>query len=437
MIVVFFSLASALTLLPAVLSLVGTRIDAGRIVRQRTGPASHDGLWARLARTVMARPVVTLIPTLGLLVLLGLPFWHAEVSSPDATILPRDVPSRDGLQVLVDEFGAGEVSPFVLALTSPTSVFDDDNVRAVNDLVRSVRGNPNVVRVQGFAAFEEEVTPEQAVVLVDLQRRAADAGLGGRFDQFASERTALILVYAEGFANADSNKRILTDLRAYAPAGDLELYVGGGTAEIVDVVDEMYAQFPWAVALIVVATYLVLLMLFRSVLLPLKAIAMNTLSILASYGALVWVFQDGNLSGLLRFESLGYVEASLPIIMFCVLFGLSMDYEVFLLSRIREEWEVSGDNRESVAVGLQRSGQIITSAALIVVVVTASFVSADVILVKALGLGIAIAVFLDATVVRALLVPATMRLLGDWNWWIPKRLERVLPDRSLFEEKIA
>ena len=164
---------------------------------------------------------------------------------------------------------------------------------------------------------------------------------------------------------------------------------------------------------------------------------MNTLSILASYGALVWVFQDGHLSGLLRFESLGYVEASLPIIMFCVLFGLSMDYEVFLLSRIREEWELSGDNRESVAIGLQRSGQIITSAALIVVVVTASFVSADVILVKALGLGIAIAVFLDATIVRALLVPATMRLLGDWNWWIPKRLERALPARSLFEEEIA
>ena len=123
--------------------------------------------------------------------------------------------------------------------------------------------------------------------------------------------------------------------------------------------------------------------------------------------------------------------------MFCVLFGLSMDYEVFLLSRIREEWEISGDNQASVAIGLQRSGQIITSAALIVVVVTASFVSADVILVKALGLGIAIAVFLDATIVRALLVPATMRLLGDWNWWIPKRLERVLPARSLFEEKIA
>jgi RND superfamily putative drug exporter len=196
----------------------------------------------------------------------------------------------------------------------------------------------------------------------------------------------------------------------------------------------MYSQFPRAVALIVAATYLVLLMLFRAVLLPLKAILMNILSIMASYGALVWVFQDGNGSSLLGFDRLGFVEASLPIIMFCVLFGLSMDYEVFLLSRIREEWDRTHDNNRSVAVGLQRSGRIITSAALIVVVVTASFVSADVILIKALGLGIALAVLLDATVVRALLVPATMRLLGNWNWWLPKPLARIVPSHSLAEE---
>jgi RND superfamily putative drug exporter len=181
-------------------------------------------------------------------------------------------------------------------------------------------------------------------------------------------------------------------------------------------------------AAIVLSTYLILLMLFRSVVLPIKAILMNVLSILASYGALVWIFQDGNLHEVLGFTPQGFVEASLPVIMFCVLFGLSMDYEVFLLSRIQEEWERSGDNDRAVAVGLQRSGQIITSAALIVVVVTASFVSADVVLIKALGLGIALAVTLDATIVRALLVPATMKLLGRWNWWIPGWLDRVLPD---------
>jgi RND superfamily putative drug exporter len=244
----------------------------------------------------------------------------------------------------------------------------------------------------------------------------------------------MVLAFTRSYANSDENKALLAQSRDHEVGGDMSLLVDGGTAEIVDVVDAMYGQFPKAIALIVLATYLVLLVLFRAVLLPLKAIAMNTLSILASYGALVWIFQDGHLSSLLRFEPLGFVEASLPIIMFCVLFGLSMDYEVFLLSRVREEWERTGDNTHSVALGLQRSGRIITSAALIVVVVTASFVSADVILIKALGLGIALAVFLDATIVRALLVPATMRLLGRWNWWMPSWLGRILPAHKLTDE---
>jgi RND superfamily putative drug exporter len=203
--------------------------------------------------------------------------------------------------------------------------------------------------------------------------------------------------------------------------------VNGGTAEIVDAVDVLYGDFPLAIAIIIAATYLALLVQFRSILLPLKAVIINTLSIVASYGALVFVFQDGHFSGLLGFTPLGFVEAALPVLMFCLLFGVSMDYEVFLLSRMREVWDQTGDNREAVALGLARSGRIITGAALIVVVVTASFVSAEVVIIKALGLGIAIAVAIDATIIRALLVPATMRLLGHLNWWAPKFVLRALP----------
>jgi RND superfamily putative drug exporter len=155
---------------------------------------------------------------------------------------------------------------------------------------------------------------------------------------------------------------------------------------------------------------------------------MNTLSITAAFGALVWVFQDGNLSRLLGFRPLGFVETTLPVILFCVLFGLSMDYEVFLLTRMKEAWERTGNNAEAVAQGLERSGRIVTSAAVIVVVVAGSFVFADIVLIKALGLGVALAVAIDATIVRALLVPATMRLLGTWNWWLPARLARLLRD---------
>jgi RND superfamily putative drug exporter len=173
------------------------------------------------------------------------------------------------------------------------------------------------------------------------------------------------------------------------------------------------------VLIVGLTTYILLLLLFRSIVLPLKAILMNTLSILASYGALVVIFQDGFLHQLLGFTPLGFVEASSPILLFCSLFGLSMDYEVFLLSRVQEAFWQTGDNTRAVALGLQRSGGIITSAAVIVVVVSACFATADMILVKALGLGMALAVILDATLVRGLLVPATMRLLGDWNWWLP------------------
>src|SRR4029077_15716215 len=176
--------------------------------------------------------------------------------------------------------------------------------------------------------------------------------------------------------------------------------------------------------LIVALSYVTLFTLFRSVILPLKAILMDSLSLLASYGSLVVIFQGGWLSGLLGFQPLGYVDATLPIIMFCLLFGLSMDYEVFLLSRMKEVYDATGDNDKSVVAGLARSGQVITSAAMIVVVVSLSFVTADIVLIKALGLGTAIAVFLDATVVRGILVPAVMRLLGDANWWAPSFVRR-------------
>jgi RND superfamily putative drug exporter len=214
-----------------------------------------------------------------------------------------------------------------------------------------------------------------------------------------------------------------------APPAGVRVAVGGGAADVSDTVSRIAADFPRTGLFIVLTTYLVLFLLLRSVWLPLKAIIMNTLSITAAFGALVWVFQDGNLSRLLGFQPLGFVETTLPVILFCVLFGLSMDYEVFLLTRMKEAWQRTGDNTEAVAQGLERSGRIVTSAALIVVVVAGSFVFADIVLIKALGLGVALAVAIDATVVRALLVPATMRLLGTWNWWLPARLARLLEDR--------
>ncbi|MBL8126954.1 MAG: MMPL family transporter, partial [Chloroflexia bacterium] len=429
-IVVAWSTIAALTLLPALLAIIGRNIDRYPIRRTRNESRATHGFWVTLSGAVMKRPVAVLIPTLALLLLLGSPFRHAQISSPDATILPKGLPSREAFDALTAAFGPGEVSPFVVVIDAPGRIFSDETLGEVYALSRRIAQNPEVVRVQS-------VTPPNlpeplAIATAKLQRGLAATG-SAQGAKLANENAAVLLVYGRDLAGSDASKALLADIRGLSIAsGDIQ--VGGGTAEIVDSVAAMYADFPRAAALIVAATYLVLLLLFRSVLLPVKAILMNTLSILASYGALVWVFQDGHLDWLLGFTALGYVEASLPIILFCVLFGLSMDYEVFLLSRIREEWERTGNNAEAVAVGLQRSGRIITSAALLVVIVTASFVTADVVLIKALGFGIALAVTLDATVVRALLVPATMKLLGAWNWWLPAPLARVLPRASFIEE---
>ncbi|HEX2282895.1 MAG TPA: MMPL family transporter [Thermomicrobiales bacterium] len=435
-IVVAWSTVAALTLLPALLSVVGTRIDRFSLPWRSTNDTTRNGVWVRLSLAVMARPLAVLLPTLALLLLLGSPFLRVNISSPDATILPPDLPSRQAFDTLVSEFGAGEISPFLIVAQSetPGDLFTRVHLESIYAVGAWLADDPRVTRVQSIVP--PTLPREEAIGVAMLQRGLSRLGIGAGAGRLASDNAAVIVAYTSYLPNAEENKALLAELRAMELPG-LTLAVDGGTAEIVDVVDLMYADFPKAIALVVVATYLVLLVLFRSLLLPLKAVLMNALSILASYGALVWVFQEGNLSRFLGFTGLGFVEASLPVIMFCVLFGLSMDYEVFLLSRIREEWERTGNNTQAVAVGLQRSGRIITSAALLVVVVAGSFVTADVVLIKALGFGIALAVFLDATVVRALLVPSTMRLLGDWNWWLPSPLHRFLPARPLVEESVS
>ena len=436
-IVVLVSTLAALTLLPAVLTVIGPRIEkwpVGPLATGLTEGTSETGFWSRLAAAVMKHPVIVALLTLALLIAFGWPFTHANISSPDATILPDDLPSRQGYDLLVERYGGGEISPFVIVLESPSGeITNPGNLRFVHGLGVRIGSDSRIQRVQSAVmapGLNDHLTPAGTVKLRQLLE---GAGVKTQLGRFLSDRVAVILAYPVAPANDPRNKELLGQLREIAPPPGLDLLVGGGTAEIVDVVNAIYGDFPLVAVGIVLTTYLILMILFRSVLLPLKAILMNVASILASYGALVWIFQDGHLHELLGFTPQGFVEASLPVLLFCVLFGLSMDYEVFLLSRIQEEWEQSGSNDRAVAVGLQRSGRIISSAALIVVVVTASFVSADVVLVKALGLGIALAVALDATIVRALLVPASMKLLGAANWWMPHWLDRILPGAKPFD----
>lgn len=435
--VVFFAAAAALTLLPAVLGILGPNVERGRVLGRRGGRHEGAGFWGALSSWVMKHPIFVLVPTLSFLVALGAPFLNVNVSSPDATILPTDLESRQGFDLLTEKYGQGEISPFVIAVESTGDMTSPEARQGLYDFASWLQQQPEIVRVQSAMSYDEPATLQQANDLYAIRQQLAERGIDSRLDDLINSDVAMVLAYPRTYPNSDENKDLLTRIRDYQPDENLSILVDGGTAEIVDVVNVMYGDFPIAVAVIVIGTYLVLLLLLRSLLLPIKAIVMNTLSIVASYGALVFIFQEGHFSRVLRFEPLGYVEASLPVIMFCVLFGLSMDYEVFLLSRVKEEWERTHDNQRSVAIGLQRSGRIITSAAAIVVVVTASFVSADVIIIKALGLGIALAVLIDATIVRALLVPATMRLLGSWNWWLPGWLDRLLRKTHIEEPRLV
>ena len=436
-IVVGLAVASALTLLPAVLAIVGTRIDRLGIRRVAAKPGT-DGAWARLARWVMRRPVRVLIPTLAVILLLGSPFLHVRFNAPDSSVLPPSVPSRAAFDRLRAEFGEGEFAPIVLAIRTDGTATAPGNLAALYDYSRRLAADPAVTRVEGLVDLDPRLNLEQYRLLYN-----APAGPPDRYALTTLEATTrgnltAFTLYTAFGPNREEGKALVAVLRdpagRLAPPHGATVLVGGGAADVADVVARVRADFPRTALFIVISTYLVLFMLLRSVILPAKALLMNTLSIVASFGAMVWIFQDGNLSAILGFQPVGFVETTQPVILFCVLFGLSMDYEVFILTRTKEVWDRTRDNTEAVARGLERSGRIVTSAALVVVVVAGSFAFADIVLIKALGIGMAIAIALDATVVRALLVPATMRLLGRWNWWLPARLERFMARRPLAPE---
>ena len=449
-ITVAIAVASSVTLMPAILSLLGPRVNRLAIRRLGSGKVNERGPWARLARAVMRRPIAVALPTLALLIALGTPWLGVRFNAPDGSILPERVPSRQALDALTDAFGEGSFSPMTAAVRTDGPVTSAANIKLLYDWVQALQADPRVARVDSIVSIDPRLTLTQYQLLYSSSSFDSATPPDRYAAQILSFTTAgdltTVSITPTNGPNRPESRALVGELRAahpgsiaagtpsaITPPAGLNALIGGGAAEIVDVVDTISGEFPRTAAVVILATLLILAVLLRSIVLPIKAVVMNTLSILASFGALVWIFQEGNLSAILGFAPLGFVETTIPVILFCVLFGLSMDYEVFLLTRMREIYDRTGDNAAAVAGGLERSGRIITSAALIVVVVAGSFVFAEIVLIKALGVGVAIAVALDATIVRALLVPATMRLFGKWNWWAPRWMERLLSGRIATE----
>jgi len=388
---VLIAMLGALTVLPALLAVIGLRIDRLRVPLGRTTVARHrlprPGTWHRVGRAVMRRPVVYVAAIVPLLLVLGTPFLGVKFGPGDHRVLPVGNESRVVAERLARDFTGGGQDPIDAVVTLPSPV--------------SSTG-------PALEAYRAELSALPDVVSADV------AGAAG---------STVRIAVSHGLSNqSDEAKDLVAAIRAVPDPDGGEALVGGPTAELVDILASFSAKLPWMVGWMVGSTLLLLFLAFGSVVLPIKAVVMNTLSLTASFGALVWIFQDGHLSGPLDFTVTGWVDSAQPILILAIAFGLSMDYEVFLLSRIREEWERTGDNATSVATGLQRTGGIITSAALILAIVFAAFATSGITFIKMIGVGMVIAIAIDATVVRTLLVPASMQLLGRANWWAPAPL---------------
>jgi len=404
--VVLLALAGSILALPALLATLGYRVNALRIGRRRIERAESEGAWHRIATLVMRRPIPIATAGIIVLVLLGIPFLHANFGIPDDRVLPTSAQSRQASEILRAEFSGNSAEGFGVVLTG-SGAERLDEISEIATEISSLNG-------------------------VDRVESASGTFAGGMF-QTANESDSRFLPKNE---NSITWMSVIPDFPIASPQGEklveeirnlnlpVDAAVTGQAAGLVDSKAAIRQSLPWALTIIVVTTFILLFLMAGSLLVPLKALVLNILSLTATFGAMVWIFQDGNLSDFLGFTATGTIDISMPILMFCIAFGLSMDYEVFLLSRIKEEYDRVGDNESSVALGLERTGRIITAAALLLSITFFAFGTSEVSFIKMFGIGLGLAVLMDATIVRAFLVPAFMKLAGNANWWAPRPLRR-------------
>ena len=433
----FVALTSSIVLLPALLSLLGDRVNSLKVPFSFNDKSGEDGFWSWIANRVMKRPLVVLIPSMMVLLVAGSPFLQAEWGLTSWRALSPDDEARNGLE-LIDEKWVQDVSntaTLVFEVDTDSDIFSEQNLRDLYALSKEILLIDNTMYVYSYAHFDAEMTADQVVdfwddsgdenltqqeqIMIELQRN-------GLIESTVGNDVVVMVVGISGEQSSEESREVVKEIRSIDSrheqfAGAAVVNVAGFAAYNQDVLDAVIDGLPVALGFILLASYILIFMQVRSVILPLKAIVMNILSVSASFGVLVWVFQMGNGAELMNFTPQP-IDPTTPVMIFAILYGLSMDYEVLMLSRIHEEWERTVDNNKAVAVGLQKSGRIITSAALVMITVFSAFGISSISLMKQFGLMLALGVAVDATIVRALVVPATMRLMGDLNWWTPKWL---------------
>ncbi len=401
---VLVDMLAALIVLPALLAVLGPKVNSLRIRRsvQRPPAAEGSGGWYRLARSVMRRPVLYAVPIIVVLLGLGSPFLHVVWGGVDATVLPASAAPRLVTEALNTDFPGNPTAP----------------IEAIVQFPGAIAASPG--RAAGLTAY---------VSRLDRVPGVSGAQLSGVHGDIAR----IDLTYSPGPYTPQA-RSIAESVRDVAAPPGATAYTGGQTAALADELSSLGQTLPWMALAVVLATFLLMFLAFGSLVLPVQAIVMNVLSLGAMFGVVTWIFQDGHLSGLLGFTPNGTISPTIPILMFAIMFGLSMDYQVFLLSRIRESYDITGDNTSAIAAGLQRTGGVITSAALLLVIVIGLFSLSSITFIKMLGVGMIVALILDATLVRMLLVPAVMRLAGDANWWAPAPLRRFYARHGIHED---
>ncbi len=407
--VVALAALGAVVVLPALLAVLGPRVEKLRVRKLRTNTST--GFWHRLAMAVMKRPIPIATAAIAFLIFLGLPFLNARFGQADDRILPPDSEARIVGDLLRTEFAGFEASPIDVVAIGLSESADIDALAAT------------LSTLEGVA----RVDAQTGTYLSGVQ--AIPPGIANL--RFASEAGTYLQVVPAVEPGSAAAENLVEEIRALDAPVDLALT--GPSASLVDSKDAIFSDLPLALTIIGAVTFVVLFLMFGSILVPAKAVVLNLLSLSATFGSMVWIFQEGHLSEFLGFTPTGQLDLTMPILMFAIAFGLSMDYEVFLLSRIKEEYDQTGDNVGSVAAGLERTGRVVTSAAVLIAVVMIAFATSGVTMMKMFGIGMTLAVLVDAFIVRATLVPAFMRLAGRANWWAPRFLRRV-HDRFGFSE---
>ncbi|HEY8812419.1 MAG TPA: MMPL family transporter [Candidatus Dormibacteraeota bacterium] len=428
-IVVAMAVIFALTLLPSLLTLTGGAVNRARI--PWFGNLGGGGFWKSMAGWVMKRPLLVLLPTLALILLAASPFAQIKIANGDEHMLPPQAVSLQGADLLAKDFPGQDQNTFtVIAYYRDGLSLNKDRVDQLYDYGQQLLSKPNVIRIDSPVTFSPDLGKAQyeALLAAYTADPAAAASLPADaqalLKQSLAKDIAVFYVRTNQPTQSDAAITTLKSIRDGSAPPGAEVLVTGATAFNQDFINLILQESPAAITFVILVTYVVLFLLVGSVVLPLKAVLTNLLSISASFGVLVFVFQQGHLSGLLNFTPQA-IDPTVPVIMFCIVFGLSMDYEVMLLTRIQEVYRKTGDNAVAVAEGLERSGRIISGAAAIMIAVFLAFGLAQVLLIKAIGIGLATAVLIDATLMRMLIVPSVMRLLGSLNWWAPHPLARL------------